>query len=216
MIFVGAGLALPRSFKRNKTKKHHRKYLRLKVYDYSQIGAYFVTVCARNHELVFGKIVEDEMRLNDAGRIVQNCWNALLFRFPGIELDAFMIMPNHVHGIIMIVGAGQALSPNSPTLGDIIRVFKSTSAINLNLMLSMSGQSIWQRNYYEHIIRDEESLSKIREYIAYNPLSWSMDRENPDAKAKDPFDNWIESFRALRDQVQKEKAEQLRREEMRK
>ena len=207
-----------------------------------------MTICARNHESVFGQIVDGEMLLNDAGRIVQNCWNALPSRLDGMELDAFVVMPNHVHGIIFIVGAGLALPSgpvvgaglalpsglpeiegrgkprpckfctgracptpikSNPTLGDIIGAFKSTSAINVNRMLSRSGKSLWQRNYYEHIIRDEESLGKIREYIMDNPLSWSLDRENPERKGEDPFEKWIESFRTLQKKTLSEKAGQL-------
>ena len=185
-----------------------------------------MTVCSRNSEFLFGKIVDEEMRLNDAGRIVQNCWNDLPLRFDSIELDEFVVMPNHIHGIIAIVGAGLALPEivgaglalpkkgavpprrDAPTLGDIVGAFKSISAIKVNRLLSRSGQSLWQRNYYEHIIRDGKSLNKIREYVMHNPLSWSIDRENPQRKGEDEFEKWLETFRALRDEVQKAKAEE--------
>ena len=116
---------------------------------------------------------------------------------------ARLALPNELNNI-----SGRA-SPTptnaSPTLGDIIGAFKSVSTINVNRMLSGNRKPLWHRNYYEHVIRDEESLNRIREYIVNNPLSWSIDRENPDRKAEDPFDKWIESFRALRDEVQKQK-----------
>ena len=236
-------------------KKYHRKSIRLKGYDYSQSGAYFVTISAYKNQCRFGKIVDDEMQINKAGRIVQKCWNALPSRFEGIALDEFVIMPNHIHGIIFLVGAGIGLPVDSavgvglalpssqsaiaggaaysaevasatkagspaptnqmpggtstnptPTLGNIIGAFKSVSTLNVNRMFALNRKPLWHRNYYEHIIRDEESLNRIREYIIHNPLNWSIDRENPDRKAEDPFDKWIESFRALRDKVQKQNA----------
>jgi len=111
-------------------------------------------------------------------------WDELPDRFSGLELDAFMVMPNHVHGVIVLVGAGLAL-PNqegaasgAPTLGDTARVFKSLSAVRVNRFLMRTGP-LWQRNYYEHIIRNENSLNKVREYIINNPAQWEFDRENP-------------------------------------
>jgi REP element-mobilizing transposase RayT len=101
-----------------------------------------------------------------------------------MELDAFVVMPNHVHGIAVFVGAGLALpeengaASSAPTLGDVVRAFKSLSAIHVNRLLRRSGP-LWQRNYYEHVIRNERELDKIREYIATNPLRWALDRENP-------------------------------------
>jgi len=129
------------------------------------------------------------MRLNDAGQAAQAEWVRLPERFQSIELDEFVIMPNHLHGIIL-VGAGLAppdrgaanrgAASSAPTLGDILRAFKSISAIAVNRLLGRSGRSLWQRNYYEHIVRSENELACIREYIANNPAQWALDRENPD------------------------------------
>ena len=146
--------------------------------------------------------------------MIEKYWFELTSRLAGVELDSFMIMPNHVHGIIWIIEGAASSAPtpgskNSPTLGDVVRVFKSTSAIKINRIFSRTGRSIWQRNYYEHVIRDEESLDKIREYIINNPVSWSFDRENPDRTAEDPFEKWIESFRTLQGKVLTAKASQL-------
>ncbi len=161
---------------------HHRRSIRLRGYDYSRAGAYFVTVCMQGKRPVLGEIVEGEMVLNEAGRLVGRAWEILPRRFPHITLDAFVAMPNHVHGIIM-VGAGLALpegaASSAPTVGDIVRAFKSTSAIAVNALLLRSGEPLWQRNYYEHIIRKDGELSKIREYMATNPLRWASDPENP-------------------------------------
>jgi REP element-mobilizing transposase RayT len=173
--------------------EHHRRSIRLKGYDYSRAGAYFVTICTHDRECLFGEIMDGEMRLNDAGQAAQADWVRLPERFQSIELDEFVIMPNHLHGIIL-VGAGLAPpdrgAPNrgacrgaaccAPTLGHILRAFKSISAIAVNRLLGRSGRSLWQRNYYEHIVRSENELAHIREYIANNPAQWALDRENPD------------------------------------
>ncbi len=189
---------------------HHRRSIRLRGYDYSRAGAYFVTVCTQGKRPLLGEIVEGEMVLNEAGRLVGRAWEVLPRRFPHITLDAFVAMPNHVHGTI-IVGAGLALpkgaassavprnpapgrwwpglalpegaASSAPTLGDIVRAFKSTSAIAVNALLLRSGEPLWQRNYYEHIIRNHGELSKIREYMATNPLRWASDPENPDFRS---------------------------------
>jgi REP element-mobilizing transposase RayT len=180
---------------------HHRRSIRLKDYDYSQAGAYFVTICTQNKECLFGDIMEGEMRLNDAGRMVEIAWNDLPGHNDNILLNVFSIMPNHFHGIILIVGAGSkpALvsaddtyqtvenraglepAPTNPTmmnqtrLPEIVRQFKTFSARRINKIRNMSGVPVWQRNYYEHIIRSEPELHKIREYIANNPLNWEID-----------------------------------------
>ena len=169
---------------------HRRRSIRLSGYDYSSSGAYFVTVCIKNKECLFGEIVDGMMRLNHAGELIHQIWDALPKRYEDIDLDAFVVMPNHVHGIIVptetpAVGAGLALptrkgaASGAPTLGDVIRTFKSISAIHLNRLLTRTGQPLWQRNYYEHIIRNEAGLDRTRAYIAMNPQNWMMDEENP-------------------------------------
>ena len=163
---------------------HDRRSLRLKGFDYAQARAYFITVCTQNRESAFGCVDDGDMRLNDAGRMVRSVWEGLPDRFPGMELDDFVVMPNHVHGIAVFVGAGLALpeengaASSAPTLGDVVRAFKSLSAIHVNRLLRRSGP-LWQRNYYEHVIRNERELDRIREYIATNPLKWALDRDNP-------------------------------------
>jgi putative transposase len=272
---------------------HHRRRLRLKGYDYAQDGAYYVTICTQNRLCLFGDMVGGKIRLNTAGSAVQVVWNELPRRFARLELDAFVVMPNHIHGIAAFVGAGLALpgekgaasstptqgdvvdgvtggaptlghadngaaggvalghtgkgaaggvalghrgkgaasstptrddgddgvtggaptlghadngaaggvalghtgkgaasstptrddgddgvAGGAPTLGDVVRAFKSLSAIRVNRLLTRSGP-LWQRNYYEHIIRDEDELNRIRDYITNNPMQWELDRENP-------------------------------------
>jgi putative transposase len=177
---------------------HHRRSIRLRDYDYAQAGAYFVTLCVDGRECLLGEIAAGEVRLTDAGLIVAQTWDSLPSRFAVVELDAFVIMPNHVHAIIVItdpppavdpdpgsVGAGLALPKNqgnprvAPTVGDIVGAFKSISAIACNRLLARSGAPFWQRNYWEHVIRDDADLQRLRAYIEGNPGKWAEDKYHP-------------------------------------
>jgi putative transposase len=183
--------------------KHHRRSIRLRGYDYAQAGAYFVTIVTRDRVCLFGEVINGEMRLNDRGGLIHSVWDELPDHYPGVKCDAFIVMPNHVHGIIVLaneggvgesdVGAGlkpartglrpttapgAALNP-APTLSEIIRGFKTFSARRINQLRHMPATPVWQRNYYEHIVRGESELNRIREYIANNPLQWEFDQENP-------------------------------------
>ena len=176
---------------------HHRRSIRLKDYDYSQSGAYFVTVCAWKKECLFGEIQNGEMLLNDAGIMVHKLWNGLSVKYPDIETDEFVVMPNHIHGMVVIVGA-QFIAPfdcdainqnrkqgainHAPTIGEIVRAFKARCTCAINATRNAPGVPLWQRNYYEHIIRDERELHAIRKYIRYNPLKWEEDTEYPNMK----------------------------------
>jgi putative transposase len=175
-------------------RQHHRRSIRLKDYDYSQSGAYFVTICVHERECVLGNVIEGETRLNEYGEIVAKCWHDLIDHYPHIGLDAFVVMPNHVHGVIVIddenvadpmVGAGAGLRP-APTattkrypLSEIVRAFKSFSARRINELRKTAGIPFWQRNYYEHVIRNDRELNAIREYSLHNPLRWDADLDNP-------------------------------------
>ena len=170
-------------------EKHHRRSIRLKEYDYSRAGAYFVTICTHNREYLFGNVVNDEMVLSEYGKIVENVWYNLTGHYQNIKLDKFIVMPNHIHGIIVlidvdIVGAGLKPAPTDLTkyypLSEIIRAFKTFSARHVNELRKTPGIPVWQRNYHEHIVRNENELNRIREYIINNPLQWQFDRENPD------------------------------------
>lgn len=172
-------------------QKHHRHSIRLKGYDYSQPGAYFVTICTHNRAHLFGEIVNGVMRLNEYGKIVQYTWHDLVNHVDGIELGEFVVMPNHIHGIINIVGAGSVGVGSEPTpttaptvntqpnrikpLPEIVRQLKTFSARRINEQRGMRGIPVWQRNYYEHIIRDEKSYQRIAEYIFNNPSNWQQD-----------------------------------------
>jgi REP element-mobilizing transposase RayT len=181
-------------------KIHHRRSIRLKGYDYSAAGLYFITSCCQEMKCRFGKIEKNEMLLNEFGMIAYNEWIKLPERFPNFTLDVFQIMPNHMHGIIS-VGAGftpaQTPAQNdhtcenragvreygagvnpAPTIGDIVGAYKSLVS-NECLKIYKSRNEImgriWQRNYYEHIIRNESSYNTISEYIINNPQQWDKD-----------------------------------------
>lgn len=172
-----------------------RKQIRLKRYDYSQQGCYFVTVCAQNRECIFGNIVgvgrdRPEMVLNELGKITQFVWESLP-KHHSVELDQFQIMPNHVHMIIIITGAsrravgGSRPAPTAeykPTLGFIVGLFKSEITKQIRIIMDNPEFPIWQRNFYEHIVRNESELNKIRVYIKTNPEMWNRDRNNPNYK----------------------------------
>ena len=180
---------------------HNRRSIRLKGYDYSQDGLYFITICCENKVHRFGKIKNDEMVLNENGTIANNEWFKLLNRYPNFELDVFQIMPNHMHGIISLknVGATISVAQNTenpmenipsqhwagaspaPTISDIVGAYKSLVA-NGCLKLYKSENKImgkfWQRNYYEHIIRNENAYHTISNYIINNPEKWNDDKFN--------------------------------------
>ena len=170
----------------SKQRLHHRRLTRLKDYDYSQPGGYFITICTKNRSCLFGVVDNDRVILNQYGEIIQISWLALPEHYHNVELDVFVIMPNHIHGIIFLTDVGAGLKP-APTvspgychpLPEIVRGFKTFSSRKINELRNMSGTALWQRNYFEHVIRREESLEKIREYIETNPLRWALDKENP-------------------------------------
>ncbi len=165
-------------------KQHNRLSTRLKDYNYSSEGAYYVTVCANNRECVFGNAQNGEMIMNDTGKMIDRWWRELPRKYNMIEIDEYKIMPNHMHGIITIVGAGfprpdtfirmddKGRGNRAPTLGQIMAYFKYGTTKQINAIRNTPGIRLWQRNYYDHIIRDEESLNKIREYIINNPVHW--------------------------------------------
>lgn len=203
--------------------KHRRRSIRLRVHDYGSPGVYFVTICSKNRECIFGEIVDGEMRPNDVGETVRACWEEVPAHFPHIRLDGFVVMPNHVHGIIVLKGMpdnqvatcagadqgdadqeGAACTPanqegaaccaptnsndnssnstNKPTPGSlsaVIRSFKSAATKRINKLWGCPSGSVWQRNFYERVLRDKNEFLKAKRYIAGNPSKWEADRENP-------------------------------------
>ena len=196
-------------------RAHKRHSTRLRGYDYSQPGAYFITICAQSRENLFGDIFDGEMHLKPQGQIAQGEWARLPTRFETIECGEFVVMPNHVHGILFIVDTGRGAAANiqdenpattqlrpyttnhththnhtpqtnvTPgSIGAILRAYKSSVTRRINRTRFTSGAPLWQRNYYERIIRNENELNLIREYILDNPRSWAEDKENPLVGAK--------------------------------
>jgi len=168
--------------RRNDQHRHSRRSIRLRGYDYTQVGAYFVTLCTWQRECLFGEVVEGVMRLSPTGRIIEVEWQRLGYHFPHICLDAFVVMPNHLHGIIVVNDPG--MRPNGPpagSLGAMIGQFKSRATKRIWARSENERAPIWQRNYYEHIIRDEADLRRIREYIQNNAARWDQDQLHPAA-----------------------------------
>jgi putative transposase len=189
-------------------QKPHRRSIRLPGYDYSSEGAYYVTIVTQGRECLFGEIVDGEMRINEYGEIVQKWWNEIPIHFPNVQLGAFVMMPNHIHGIIFITTErrGEVVSPledpnnniqdadvdenvtlgrvslplRKRTLGQIVAYFKYQSTKEMNrIETDKAITKFWQRNYYEHIIRDEKDLQNKTDYIEANPTLWDEDDDNP-------------------------------------
>jgi len=188
---------------------HRRRALRLQGYDYAQAGAYFITICTQGRACLFGEVVDGAMCWNAAGQLAATMWTDMSVHFPGIDLDAFVVMPNHMHGIIVlpdraVVGAPLVGAPNAmaavgaplvgaperaatraaPTVGDVVGAFKSLFTVEYIRGVKENrwpgfDRRVWPRNYYEHILRDETELARVHRYIDENPLGWAFDRENP-------------------------------------
>ena len=174
-------------------EKHHRRSIRLRGWDYTSPGAYFVTLCTHNGQCLF----EDER----FRQIAEEEWQRTAIIRPYVQLDEFVIMPNHIHGILWIVrddnvGARRRLAPTprgapSGSLGAIVGQYKSAVTRRINRIRKTPGAPVWQRNYYEHIVRKEDELRRIREYIRLNPLKWGLDRENPNRTGHNPEEDWL-------------------------
>jgi REP element-mobilizing transposase RayT len=179
-----------------------RRSIRLPHWDYRESGAYFVTICTHNRLPLFGRVVEDQTRLNQFGRVVEEEWGRSADIRAEITLDAFVVMPNHVHGIVWIrraptVGA-QGLAPlrndarvrfavQSMSLSSMIRGFKSASKLRVNALRRMPRVAVWQRNYFERVLRNDRELDRAREYILDNPRRWAEDKHNPAVLAKPAY-----------------------------
>ena len=188
--------------------KHHRRSIRLKGYDYTRPGAYFVTICTHQRQMLLGEIVDGAMVLNECGEIVRDEWFKTAQIRANVQLheDEFVVMPNHLHGIIWIIESGVGVTdnvgarrhivgktgpvvptthdqphhgPKPGSIGAIIGQFKSVVTKRINQTLDSPGAPVWQRNYYERIVRNDDELNAIRRYIQENPLKWELDQDNP-------------------------------------
>ncbi len=188
--------------------RHHRRSIRLPGYDYTRAGAYFITIVTHDRACLFGDVVDGDMRLNESGEIAHAEWRRTAAIRPRVVVDAFVVMPNHLHGIVILTddGGRRGTLQRAPTqcapaterfgqptpgsIPTIVRLFKSATTKRINDMRGTPGLPVWQRNYYEHIIRDDESLRRIRQYIRDNPVHWAFDRDNPAAAAPEPERAW--------------------------
>jgi putative transposase len=182
--------------------ERRRRSLRLSGYDYAQAGAYFVTICTQNRACLFGEIASGAMRPNGAGELATRLWHEMPERFFDLEVDASVVMPNHIHGILVLsdvgaplvdardeaidAGAATRAAPTAvrATIGDIVGAFKSRFTVEFirgvrDGRWPAFSRRVWQRNYYEHVIRDDRELARVRRYIEENPLRWEFDQENP-------------------------------------
>jgi len=169
----------------------HRRSIRFAGYDYRKSGGYFVTICAANKRCVFGKIIDDVMQTNAYGKIVAEEWKRTSLLRASVVLDEWVVMPNHFHGILLITANDDNTEvpvlrtfaqPQKQTLSTIVGAFKSAVTRRVNQYREERGLAkvaVWQRNYYERIIRDEDELNNTRRYIGENPLNWLEDIENP-------------------------------------
>ena len=183
---------------------HHRRSIRLQNYDYSAAGAYFVTICTVDRECLFGEVVDGKMRLNDMGQIVREEWLSTAEIRENVIIDKFVVMPNHFHGVLIFedgrgtacrahdVGGnlGQGTARRAPTvesfgrpvvgsLATVIRSFKSAATKRINQLRDNPGVPVWQRNYYERVIRNNRELQSIQQYIVDNPATWQEDENYP-------------------------------------
>ena len=181
-----------------------RQSKRLKNYDYRSYGAYFVTICVRNRRCLFGSVANGSTSLACIGRTLQQCWLEIPRHQPFAALDEFTVMPNHFHGIVWI--SAEALQTATvkanvtpaagflkDSLSSVIAAFKSAVTRMSNRHLGKPGKSFWQRSFYDHVIRDDDELQIIRQYIIDNPRQWQLDRENPRRTGINPFYAWLEA-----------------------
>ena len=182
---------------RLKSSQPRRRATRLRGYDNGQTGGDFVTICVQDQKCLSGTIIDGLMQLNEQGKIVVECWNRIPQHFLFAEIDVCVVMPNHIH-VIFLLGTGTGKwqyppshsQPNrrgevsSSTLGQVVAYFKYQSTRYINQHRQMPGTRIWQRNYYEHVLRDNTDLQRIRQYVTDNPMQWELDRLHPENLSK--------------------------------
>jgi putative transposase len=184
----------------NTLVKCRRRSIRLRGYDYSTIGAYFVTICAYNRKCLFGQIVDEQVQLTDVGEMVRRWVTELERKFSSSKVDTYVIMPNHWHGIICLGQIEDSLSgidrgQGALRMSDIVGWFKTMTSNEYlrQIRVEIHQQPLlrlWQRNYYEHVVRNDDELNRIRQYIADNPIRWEEDRENPAGHPKRMVEGW--------------------------
>jgi REP element-mobilizing transposase RayT len=176
---------LPAMPSRYDPERHHRRSIRLQGYPYTRPGIYFLTICTYRRICLFGQVHNGRLVHNRFGEVAVACWREIPVHFPHVRLDAFVVMPNHVHGLLIIPDRipepvpeqeerfGRPVAGSIPT---IVRSYKAAVTARINRLRRTPGTPVWQRNYYEHIVRNRRALEAIRRYIAENPARWQQDR----------------------------------------
>jgi len=167
-----------------------RRSIRLPTFDYSQAASYFVTICVRDNRPLFGRVINGEMALDPFGKIADSCWRGIPNHFAGVRLGRYVIMPNHVHGIIILPGGTRSVAnadtaslpnthafgaPEASSIPTVVRSFKSAVTKLVRKATGNPRIHLWQRNYYEHVIRDEDDFRATSKYIRLNPARWKFD-----------------------------------------
>ena len=179
-----------------KDNKFHRKSIRVKGFDYTTPVSYFVTICSFNGMRLFGAISNEEVELTSIGGIVKDEWLKTASVRRNVKLDMFVVMPNHFHGIVFIEDQSRGMACRAHTeerfgqpvvnsVPTVVRAFKSSVTKRVRETLKSPDYIVWQRNYYEHIIRNDKDLNRIRQYILDNPVKWHLDRENPERQVEE-------------------------------
>ena len=168
---------------------------RLPGHDYSEPGAYFITICSHERLLTF--------EAAEIAGVIQQTWNAIPLHFPNIDIDAFVIMPNHIHGVLIVSDPGVSVAPQHAValrrpaaLSAVVRSFKAAVTREVRALGILAGQRFWQPNYYDRVVRNDHELNRIREYIAYNPIAWQFDHENPQRQLDEDYIRrwaWLEN-----------------------
>lgn len=177
-------------------QRHHRRSVRLSGHDYAQVGAYFVTICSKNGACLFGDVRRGEMILTEWGQILMEEWKNTQELRSNIELDVYQVMPNHFHALLWIIVSGQPVEsrefaqPQAGSLGTIVGAFKSAVTHRINGLRHVKGVSVWQRSFYDQIIRNERHLTAVRQYILNNPANWEADTLHPDAPPNQFNKHW--------------------------
>jgi REP element-mobilizing transposase RayT len=188
-----------------------RQHLRLPGFDYRANYAYFVTLCVRDRLCVFGNVVDKQMALSRRGMVARDCWLDIPSHHPHVTLDGFIVMPNHVHGLLLFEGDAPVVAtpasplspvksrsrPTGPTrgsLGAVMGSYKSAVTRTINRLRPGTATGLWQHNFYEHIVRDDFGLDRVREYMQLNPERWAQDSENPEGDGTDQLEAFIRSL----------------------
>jgi REP element-mobilizing transposase RayT len=204
---IGGGRVADAPLRMQNSQLPDRRSIRWRGYDYWSRGIYFVTICAFERRTIFGSISSGVLIPSQAGRIVSEHWFDLPSHHVGLELDAFVVMPNHIHGILILnslkinslanpsggntgVGAGLRPARRNSGVPGIIRAFKTFSALKINSVRGATGNPVWQRNYFERVVRDGKEMEKVQRYVLENPARWEFDRENPDVKKPEILHLW--------------------------